>query len=562
MRRRSFSTISVFLPAVPALALVLRLAGYGRSWLPSPVSLVLLVALAHILVRAADTKGDAAVAFFRRYAFAAGLAAAVALALIVRLPGVAADVGHTPLDIDENRLAASVKHFFDTGTIDHRTVEHYPGIVFWLFAAASFVRFVRDLTNGIELPPDQFPVASYVVAARTTNVILGAAIVALTGLTGKRMAGPLAGLLSAALVAIIPLSVDTTTVVRNDPGMLAIVLGAVYAAIVFHDTRRFGPLLTASVLAGLATAIKYSSMFAIAPVLIATTTGGPPRERVRQSAIALLAFVGAIAISNHFIWWDFPNFLRQLTAQVALTASGHWAATTNPAAFYVMVLARFGPGVVLGLLAGAFAVYALATRDKTRWIFVSFPLLYLWFMTQRPAQFPRWVFPLVPFVTIAGVVALRGLLSLIANVAAARPRPVLRAAFAAALVVAVGQPAWSGIVGFSRRMRPPTHVLAEQWLESHAPPGSVVASDLHFLDFRQSKLTVRRLDFETMMPAGAIEQLSGADWLVVPEPYFGNPMLRRLGFVQRFHADRGFGGHMGYDFEIYAVPTIPAPPPR
>ena len=125
------------------------------------------------------------------------------------------------------------------------------------------------------------------------------------------------------------------------------------------------------------------------------------------------------------------------------------------------------------------------------------------------------------------------------------------------MVIALAQPAWSALVSFSRRVTPPTHTLAEQWLNTHAAPGSTVASDLHFLDFADSKLKVRRLDFETVMPAGAIDTLAGADWLVVPEPYFGNPMLRRLGFVQRFHADRSFGGHMGYDYEIYAVPRIP-----
>jgi hypothetical protein len=125
------------------------------------------------------------------------------------------------------------------------------------------------------------------------------------------------------------------------------------------------------------------------------------------------------------------------------------------------------------------------------------------------------------------------------------------------VVLALAQPTWNGLVSYSRRVTAPTHTLAEQWLESHAAPGSTVASDLHFLDFTNSALKVRRLDFETVMPAGAIDALAGADWLVVPEPYFGNPMLRRLGFVQRFHADRSFGGHMGYDYEIYAVPRIP-----
>lgn len=482
------------------------------------------------------------------------------LGLIVRLPGIGADLGHTPLDIDENRLAASVKHFFDTGNIDHRTVEHYPGAVFWLFAAASFLRYVRDITSGIELPPDQISIASYVLAARVANVFVAALIVWLTGLIGRRVSGTFAALLGALVVAIVPLSIDTTTVVRNDPGMLLAVMGAIYAALVFHDTKNGTWLLAGGLLAGIATAIKYSSMFAIVPVLIASGAGGSARERLRRCSVAVLCFVLAIAVTNHFIWWDFPNFLQQLKAQVALTASGHWAATANPAGFYMMILERFGPGTALLILAGGYAVYALCTRRVLLWIFVSFPLLYLWFMTQRPAQFPRWVFPLVPFVSIAGAAALAAMLRFAAALTASRARGAAleaRAAIALVLLAALAQPAWNGLVAFSRRVTPPTHAMAEEWLETHAPPGSVVASDLHFLDFTRSKLTVRRLDFEAMMPAGDLAQLAGADWLVVPEPYFGNPMLRRLGFVQRFHADRSFGGHMGYDYEIYAVPKIP-----
>ena len=554
-------SLRVLLPILPSIALVVRLAGYGRSWLPSPVVLALLVGLAHLLASASPPRFGSIRTFFRRHGFALALAAIAALALMVRLPGISVDLGHTPLDIDENRLAASVKHFFDTGTIDHLTVEHYPGAVFWLFAAASFVRYVRDLTNGIEIPADQVTIGSYVLAARIANVFVAAAIVWLTGLIGRRVSGAFAGVLAAAVVAIVPLSIETTTVVRNDPGMVLAVMGAVYAALAFHDTKQESWAAAGGVLAGIATAIKYSSLFALAPVLIATAAGGPARERVERSAVAVLGFVAAVAVTNHFVWWDFPNFLHQLAAQVALTASSHWAATENPSAFYMMVLSRFGPGIVLLLLAGAFTVYALCTRRTALWIVLSFPLLYLAFMTRRPAQFPRWVFPLVPFVAIASAAALAAVRRAIAALTPASRglRGRLAAGAIAALVVtaAVAQPAWSGLVAFSRRVTPPTHALAEQWLESHAAPGSVVASDLHFLDFRQSKLKVRRLDFETVMHDGAIGQLAGADWLVVPEPYFGNPMLRRLGFVQRFHADRSFGGHMGYDYEIYAVPRIP-----
>jgi hypothetical protein len=542
---------------VPAIAFVIRLAGYGRSWLPSPLILLLLIALAHAVSPVLRARART---IFQRYRFEIALAAIVAMALAVRLPGIGADLGHTPIDIDENRLASSVKHFFDTGTIDHVTVEHYPGAVFWLFSASAFVRYVHDLTHGIELPPDQIPVANYVFAARVANACVACVIVWLTGLLGRRIAGAATGLLAAALVAILPLSVDTTTVVRNDPGMVLVVLGAVYAALALYDTQRTPLAIAGGVLAGLATGIKYSSMFALVPVLIAAAAAGSRAERLRRLAIAGTAFLLAVAISNHFVWWDFPNFLRQLTAQVALTASGHWAATDNPAGFYLEVLDRFGPGVVLVTCAGGFAVYALCTRRAALWIFVSFPLLYLWFMTRRPAQFPRWVFPLVPFVAVGGVAALLTSLRLVAvalPAASPRIRLVARVAVLLVAVAALAQPGWHGVVAFSRRLSPPTHAVAEQWLETHAAPGSVVASDVYFLNFGDSKLKVRRLDFETMMPAGALDQLAGADWLVVPEPYFGNPILRRLGFVQRVHADQGFGGRLGYDFEIYAVPKIP-----
>jgi hypothetical protein len=129
------------------------------------------------------------------------------------------------------------------------------------------------------------------------------------------------------------------------------------------------------------------------------------------------------------------------------------------------------------------------------------------------------------------------------------------------LVFAVlAEPAWSGVVSFSRRVTRPTHTLVEAWLEANVPPGSVVVLDVHWLDLSGSQLVIRRVELDTLLH-GAIEGLAGSDWVVVPEPYFGNPMLRRLGFVQRFHAEQSFGGRVGSDFEVYAVPKIPGHAP-
>jgi hypothetical protein len=559
MRANLTTTLTTLLPVVAAAALILRLAGFGLAWLPGTVTLAVLLVAAHLIVAAVRTPRPREWRrFFKTHVFAIALGLVVALSLIVRLPGVGADLGHTPLDIDESRLASSVKHFFDTGQLEHLTVEHYPGVVFWLFTLASFLHYVRDLASGVETAPSQLSIAVFVIAARIANVFVAAATVWITGLLGRRVWSAGAGLLAALLVAIVPLSVETTTLVRNDPGMALAVTSATYAALVFHENQRRSWLVAAGVLAGVATGIKYSSMFAIVPVLIAAACDGLARERLERSTLALLGFCGAIAITNHFVWADFPNFLRQLAAQVALTASGHWAATANPAAFYVMILDRFGPGWPMLLLAAAFAVYALCTRKIPLWIFLSFPLLYLWFMTKRPAQFLRWVYPLLPFVAVASASALSAVVTSVRARAAGRSRHVAiaaRVAIPVFLCAVLAQPVWNGAVSFSRRVTSPTHRLVEAWLEEHVPPGNVVILGVHWLDLSGNRFIIRRVELDTLFH-GEIEGLAGSNWVVVPEPYFGNPMLRRLGFVQRFHADQSFGGRVGYDYEVYAVPTI------
>ena len=88
-----------------------------------------------------------------------------------------------------------------------------------MFAAASFVAYVRGLAAGVALSPDLLPGATFVFACRFMNIFVAAGIVGLTGLLGRRLSGAATGLLAAATVAIVPLSVDTTVLVRNDPGM-------------------------------------------------------------------------------------------------------------------------------------------------------------------------------------------------------------------------------------------------------------------------------------------------------------------------------------------------------
>jgi 4-amino-4-deoxy-L-arabinose transferase-like glycosyltransferase len=562
------------LRVIVSLALFGRLGGAGRTWLPPVVWLggILVVLLAIDEVRFVRDRlpkrpGMDWWAFARRYGFSVALATLMMLALMIRVPAIGRDLWHVPLDIDEHRLAASVKHFFVTGAIDHQTVEHYPGLVFWIVTASSFVAYMRALTGGVIRDISQMPLELFVLAGRTANVFVAVATVGVTGLLGRRVSTSAAGLLAAGVVAIVPLAVQTTMALRNDPGQTLVLTAAVYAAMVAYGSDRRMWTVIAGALAGVATAIKYSSAFALAAAVLAAALAGPIGARLRRVGLTVLAFGVAVATTNHFVWADFANFIRQLSDQVAITGSGHWAATTNPAAFYPRTLADAGPGWALLLLGVAFGAYALATRRHELWIFLTVPLMYVWFMSQRPSQLPRWAYPVVPFVAVAGAAGLVGLMRALRAWpiwARSRGGPVSWRLTSVLLVLgALAQPVWISMSELSRRLTPSTHEVLEAWLQEHVARGEVVLLGAGWLDVSRSSLRVRRVPDLAATLSGSVYQLAASNWIVVPEPYFRNPGLTRLQLVHRVHAHQtAFAGHSGYDYEVYIPRSLPAAPER
>ena len=136
------------LAAVVASMMMLRLGGVGEAWLPA---VGVLAATLVILLVLARTNGDhwrQTVRCLEAHRFETALLFVVLLAVVLRLPGLSGELGHTPIDMDENRLASNVQHFFITGELQHETVEHYPGVVFWLFVAGSFIGHERAVARS------------------------------------------------------------------------------------------------------------------------------------------------------------------------------------------------------------------------------------------------------------------------------------------------------------------------------------------------------------------------------------------------------------------------------
>ncbi len=218
-------------------------------------------------------------------------------------------------------------------------------------------------------------------------------------------------------------------------------------------------------------------------------------------------------------------------------------------------------GWVLLILAGAFGVHGLATGRPHAWVFWLCPLIYSWFTTKRPSQFPRWVFPLLPFVAVAGASALMAIVAAVRKWPAWANRPsgaALRpVTLALAGVAALSQPMWTGAITTSQRLKPSTHDVVELWFHQR-PSGERVLVPNGWLDLSNGELTVRRVADLDAALQGSPYALAANDWVVVPETFFKSARVKGLTLVTRVRADSPmFGGKQGYDYDIYAPPKLP-----
>jgi hypothetical protein len=224
------------------------------------------------------------------------------------------------------------------------------------------------------------------------------------------------------------------------------------------------------------------------------------------------------------------------------------------------VLATVGPGWPLLLLAAGWGVWSLSSGRRDAWVFWVFPILYSWFTTHRPSQFPRWVFPLLPFVAVAGacgLVAIAGAARRSTAWARASRSMLPRLAMAALVAAALAPPVWGGVAAVSRRVQPTTAVLLERWLAERVEAGQVVLAEKGWLDLQGAPFKVTRVPDLAWALGPGRQALGTADFVVVPETHFATPGLSGLALVHTLDATpRAFGGHLGFDYRVYAVPPL------
>lgn len=351
---------------------------------------------------------------------------------------------------------------------------------------------IGEFTRAVYADP-----AILFVPARTVMALLGVGAVWLTYEMAKRLFGMAAGLVAAALLAINPLHIAWSAVVRTDIHASVFMLACLIFAVRAAEHGRARDYLLAGLFAGFATATKWPAASILTAVLGAGCCGVLQYSRsalaqARRVVTAGIAFLAGIFIASPFIFLDWQTVLANVNGELK---SGHLAHTGHGFAgnlwWYLSDPIGHSMGIVALILAAAGAI--LAGRHKVaRWTLLPAAIAFLALISGQKMIWSRWVLPLLPMLCAFAGAAIAALSVRIAAPLARRGRAL---AFASISLVAAAPAVASTIQQINERAND-TRAAAARWAVANIPAGSTVVLE-------HLELSLRDRPWRIVFPVGA-----------------------------------------------------------
>lgn len=441
---------------------------------------------------------------------------------------------------------------------------------------------------------------------RALTALFDVGTVWLIFLLGRRLYGPVAGLLAAALLALTALHIQLAHFFTSDPYMTFFVVAALYALVAAHDESRAGSdpgrviayLLLAGVMAGLAIGSKFSAVLLLLPLLW-TAWSVDDGRRVRSLLLPLVLVLVVFALTNPFAVLDWTCAPAEPTGG-PLSAATNWLSRscylqntmtqnamvsgqvdlgftrqydgTAPYVYFIEMLLRWGMGPVLGLLglAGlAWAVWGLgrSLAGSQGWRDALYRLraqpvaiLLLWVLPYFIltggfyVKFLRYMQPVVPFLLLFGVGMVVHWRSVTGRRALAALALVAGGLYALAFTsIYTQEHPWNAASRWIYANVPPETLILSEQLDDYLPVTMVVddrqRSRNEFPNAELSWLTAPDAADNEDKLAANLELLARADYLTVlsNRVYGVVPRLpERFPISGRYH-QMLFDGALGYE---------------
>lgn len=416
---------------------------------------------------------------------AAALAIVLVMALALRLNGIR--FGLPALnDPDELMFQMGAVRMLSGPTLNPGWFGHPATTTIYLLAVLDALVFAAGWALGLWASPKAFAEIIYldpswvILPGRLAMVGFGLLNVWLVWKLGRALAGDRVGLAAAAVLAVNPVHVAYSQIIRSDIMAVCFLLLATLAAVRIARGGGRRDHVLAGLWIGLAIVTKWPFALSALAVCGAHLLRLARKQERPVDAVRWLAFSGVLAVAfglaaSPFILLDYPTLLRNLEGEAQLH---HLGATGGPplanAWWYLSGPIRASLGAAGALLALWGAV--LLARDRVALATVgSVAVVFFVLICLQRLIWERWALPLTPALSIAAGMGLVWLLNVLRRHTAVRMGGMALAALLAAMLVpqAVQALAEARVRGNDTRQD------AAAWAKAHIPHGATILVE-HF----------------------------------------------------------------------------------
>ncbi len=318
---------------------------------------------------------------------------------------VVLDVASRGMNVFAGRL---LPHFYNYGSLQLYLV--------------CFANTLAALSGAVDIVPKDYVAwypewAKMYLVGRCLTVGMGVGTVWATYALGTRLWGRRAGLLSALVLAVMPLHAQHSHFLTVDvPGTLWVTLSLVWAArLLTGAPRRLRAALWAGIFAGLAAATKYNLALVLLPVLAACVMrrrqkeegGGTPPLRLFSLLAPLLLMVvgagGAFLAACPGAVLENAAFLRDIRYEAVHVQNADdptFQDTGSGFIYHITHNLDAGLGLPLLCLALVSVGYALYRRGRGDGLLAAFAVPYYILIGLAAVKYARYVIPLLPILAV------------------------------------------------------------------------------------------------------------------------------------------------------------------
>lgn len=363
------------------------------------------------------------------------------------------------------------------------------------------------------------------LAGRTVSALGGIFSIYFIYIIGRRLFSAPTGVLSAFILAVLPLHVVCSRYLKEDALLTAMLLACAVAVIKAVQEDKSWLLLLAGFLAGCAASTKYSGLLAVAIVGAAPWLRSqsfiPDKRYIRITFLALcIAPLGFIACTPYSVL-DATKFVRDFNSERNHMQRGHTIRITAWSQFWMYHLWRsIVPGVSLFttfVAAVGMGLLLWRRRINDLYLIALFLLFYLpaEYVNAKPAPQPeRYILPCLPFLAVMASEVVRAIYH----------QSRMRSVSILLGLLAVTVPAYLSWQ-ISSEITDDTRDKMAAWMKEHLPRGSKI-----YIDWKPYEPTFQNDEFEMhyaprdkLISSLKVENLkqSDKDYLLLSSLWYG-----------------------------------------